>query len=57
MIANTNSVLYELSTIYRQIIMITSRNPDPMHLSTENKIPSLVDRLQNRVRPRRLALN
>lgn len=57
MIANTNSVLYELSTIYRQIIMITSRNPDPMRTyQLENKIPSLVDRLQKQSKTlRRLA--
>ncbi|NLJ84213.1 MAG: extracellular solute-binding protein, partial [Halanaerobiaceae bacterium] len=59
MIAVTNSVLYELSTIYRQIIMITSRNPDPMRTyQLENKIPLLVERLQEQSRTlRKLAID
>ncbi len=59
MIAATNSVLYELSTIYRQIIMITSRTPDPMRTyQLENKIPSLVERLREQSRTlRKLAID
>lgn len=43
--------LYELNTIYRRIIMITSPNPDPLRsYQLELKIPGLIDDLREQGR-------
>lgn len=43
----TENVLYELTTIYRTIMMVTSANPDPLRsYQLEKRIPGLVESLQ-----------
>ena len=43
----TEETLYELNTIYRSIIMVTSTTPDPMRsYQLEYRIPDLLERLQ-----------
>lgn len=43
----TEESLYRLNTLYRQIIMITSANPDPLRsYQLERRIPGLVDGLR-----------
>lgn len=42
----TEEYLYELNTIYRRIIMITSGNPDPMRTyELHKRIPAVIDRI------------
>lgn len=42
----TEESLYELNTLYRSIIMITSVTPDPMrHYQLERRVPDLLNRL------------
>lgn len=39
--------LYELTSLYRQIMMITSPNPDPLRAyQLENKIPDLIENME-----------
>lgn len=43
----TQDSLYELNTIYRRIVMITSANPDPMRdYQLQERIPDLIERLR-----------
>ncbi len=43
----TQASLYELNTIYRRIVMITSPNPDPMRdYQLQERIPDLIARLR-----------
>ncbi len=47
LLSRTEDTLYELNTIYRRIIMITSATPDPMRsYQLEVRIPGLIERLQ-----------
>lgn len=46
LLQQTEESLYELNTIYRNIIMITSANPDPLRsYQLEKRIPKLIERL------------
>lgn len=46
LISMTEASLYELNTLYRSIIMITSVNPDPMRsYQLEQRVPDLLARL------------
>lgn len=46
-IRTTQESLYELNTIYRRIVMITSANPDPIRdYQLEDRIPQLLRRLE-----------
>ena len=43
----TEETLYELNTIYRSIIMITSASPDPLRsYQLEKRVPQLLERLR-----------
>lgn len=47
LLRQTEDSLYELNTIYRNIIMITSANPDPLRsYQLEKRIPGLLERLK-----------
>ncbi|MFP4015564.1 MAG: extracellular solute-binding protein [Halanaerobiales bacterium] len=47
MINRSNNVLYDLSTIYRKIVMVTSREPDILRTyNLPEKIPGLADNLR-----------
>jgi len=46
LIRNAEEVLYELNTMYRQILMITSASPDPLRdYELEKRIPQVIDNL------------
>lgn len=46
LVAQSEEVLYELNSIYRSIIMITSATPDPMRTyNLEQRVPGLLRRL------------
>lgn len=46
LLQQTEESLYELNTVYRNIIMITSGNPDPLRsYQLEKRIPGLIERL------------
>lgn len=47
----TQESLYELNTVYRRIVMITSANPDPMRdYRLEERIPGLISALERQSR-------
>lgn len=51
LIALTEETLYELNSIYRSIIMITSSTPDPMRsYQLELRVPHLLDRIRDSAR-------
>lgn len=47
LVQRTEETLYELNTIYRSIIMITSANPDPLRsYELHKRVPQLLERLR-----------
>ena len=47
LLQRTEDLLYELNTIYRRIIMITTSNPDPFRsYELHRRIPGLIERLR-----------